>query len=131
MIKYILLTLIIYNEFKFEYYKKNAINDLWKLRKITKFNLNYQIKVEKNNKLDLSNLKFFSYVDPIFKNKYHDFIKLLDNYNIYLRDKEEYTNLELNEIDLFLENVLKSESGKYMIDIIKYLKFINSKKEIK
>ena len=67
MIKYVLLTLIIYNVFNLEYYKKNAINDLWKLRKVTKFNLNYQIKVGKNNKLDLSNKNFFSFVIQILK----------------------------------------------------------------
>ena len=79
---------------------------MWNLKKVTEFDLNYQVKVEQNNKIDLSKQKFFSFVDPIFKNKYSDFIKLLDNYNIYLRDKEEYTENELNEIDLFLENVL-------------------------
>lgn len=131
MIKNVLVTYIIYNIFKFEYYKKNAINKLWKMREVTQFNLNYQVKVEQNNKIDLSNQKFFSFVNPNFKNKYKDFIKLLNNYNIYLKDKEEYTENELNEIDLFLENVLKSESGKYMIDIIKFLKSKNTKKEIK
>ncbi len=131
MIKNVLVTFIIYNIFKFEYYKKNAINKLWNMREVTQFNLNYQVKVEQNNKIDLSNQKFFSFVNPNFKNKYKDFIKLLNNYNIYLKDKEEYTENELNEIDLFLENVLKSESGKYMIDIIKFLKSINTKKEIK
>merc|ERR1711988_863546 len=123
-IKNVLVTFIIYNIFKFEYYKKNAINKLWTMREVTQFNLNYQVKVEQNNKIDLSNQKFFSFVNPNFKNKYKDFIKLLNNYNIYLKDKEEYTENELNEIDLFLENVLKSESGKYMIDIIKFLKSI-------
>merc|ERR1711988_280689 len=119
-IKNVLVTFIIYNIFKFEYYKKNAINKLWTMREVTQFNLNYQVKVEQNNKIDLSNQKFFSFVNPNFKNKYKDFIKLLNNYNIYLKDKEEYT-----------ENELKSESGKYMIDIIKFLKSINTKKEIK
>ena len=134
MLNVFILTIIVFNLLNivyYNYYYKKAMNHLWNLREETKIILNYQIMADKNNKNDLSKEKFFSFVDLNFKNKYSDFIKLLDNYNIYLREKDYYSEKELNEIDSFLDNVLKSNTGKYMIKIIKFLKNLKTYTEIK
>lgn len=93
------------------------INYLWD-RRDTSFNyiLSYQQKLikKKKNKKDLSPDKLFSYFDEKYLEKYDDFIKLLDNYNLKLGIVDNYTGQQLIEIDIFLTNFLNSQPGDFL-----------------